>query len=184
MSDSDVFIISVVHHAHPSEAIRQAIDKAEVDASRVRDVIFGLDESHSIDADEILNASALTCSRAVVKSSLRAVFFAAQSVLSGDADVVVVLGMGEAGSTGILLASPDAVGRWNLMPCARLAVRSLTGMESALRAAGIELKDVSIIQDGKNGAALIRDVLEALEQQSARWGLVTEGELALLIERI
>ncbi len=184
MSDSDVFIIAVVQSGQPSEAIRQALDHAELDSNRVQDLVFGLDELHSIDVEEILSASALTCSTASVSSSLMAVFFAAQSILSGDVSVAIVLGMGKNDSTAILLASPDAVGRWNLMPNARLAVRSLTGVDPALRAAGIELKDVSITEDGKNGATLIREVLDALEQQPARWGLVTEGGLALLIERI
>ena len=184
MSDSDVFIISVVQHANPAEAIHQAIVNAEVDASRVQDVVFGLDEPHSIDADKILGASALNCSTAIVSSSLRAAFFAAQSTLAGDADVVIVLGMGDDMPTAILLASPDAVGRWNLMPGARLAARSLTGAASALHVAEIELQDVSITRDGRNGATLIKQVLEELEQKSVQWGMVTSGNLALLIERI
>jgi acetyl-CoA acetyltransferase len=184
MSDFDVFIITAVQHADPSEAIRQAVVKAEVDASRVQDVVFGLDAPHSIDVDKILGASTLACSAAAVTPSLHAVFFAAQSILSGDVDVAVALGMEADDSTAILLASPDAVGRWNLMPNARLAARSLTGVDPALRGAGIELKEVSITKGGKNGALLIRQTLEELEQQSARWGMVTEGELALLMERL
>jgi len=182
MSDSDVFIISVVQSANPSEAIRQAIEHAEVDSSRVQDVVFGLDKSHSVDADEILSTSALTSSTAAVTPGLRAAFFAAQSILSGDADVVIVLGVEDAVSTAILLASPDAVGRWNLMPGARLAARSLTGAASALHMAGIELKDVDVTKDGRNGVTLIREAVEELERQSARWGMVATGDLALLIE--
>ena len=87
-------------------------------------------------------------------------------------------------STALLLASPDAVGRWNLMPRARLAARSLNGIDSALRAAELELKDVTIIKDGKHGASLIKELLDELEQQSARWGIVRMNELALSIERI
>ncbi len=84
----------------------------------------------------------------------------------------------------MLFASPDAVGRWNLLPRARLAARSLNGIESALRAAEIELKDVTIVKDGKYGALLIKELLDELEQKSARWGMITVNELALLIERL
>ena len=184
MSDTDVFIISIVQRANPSEAITEAIANAGSNSVRVQDVIFGVDESLAINADKILSVSGLTCSAATVSSSLRAVFFAAQSILSFDADVVIVVGMENNTSTALLLASPDAVGRWNLMPRARLAARSLNGVDSALRAAEIELKDVTIVKDGKYSSLLIKELLDELEQQSARWGKVTMNELALLIERI
>ena len=74
--------------------------------------------------------------------------------------------------------------RWNLLPRARLAARSLNGIESALRVAELELKDVTITKNGKNGAVLIKETLDELEEQSARWGMVTMNELALLIERL
>lgn len=184
MSDSDVFIISVASNTDSAEAIQQAINNAGINSIRVQDVIFGLDEPRSIDTEKITSASNLTCSAATVSSSLRAAFFAAQSILSFDVDVVIVVGMETNVSTVLLLASPDAVGRWNLMPRARLAARSLNGIESALRAAEIELKDVTIVKDGKYSALLIKEVLDDLEHKSARWGMITVNELALLIERI
>jgi len=184
MSDSDAFIISIVQHANPSEAIRQVIDNSGIDSARVQDVILGSDESLTINAENILSASSLTCSAAAVSSSLRAAFFAAQSILSGDVDIVIVVGVQADASTAFLLASPDAVGRWNLMPRARLAARSLSGVDSALRAAELESKDVMIIRDGKYGASLIKELLDELEQKSVRWGMVTVNELGLLIERI
>jgi hypothetical protein len=184
MSDSDVFIISIVQRANPSEAIKEAVANAGSNSVRVQDVIFGLDEPRSINTEKTLSASGLTRSTATVSSSLRAAFFAAQSILSLDVDLVIVIGVEANASTAILLASPDAVGRWNLMPRARLAARSLTGVDSALRAAELEPKDVTIIKDGKYGALLITELLDELEQQSARWGVVKMNELALLIERI
>jgi len=184
MSDSDVFIISAVSNTDSVQAIRQAIQNAGADSLRVQDVIFGSDGSRSIDVEKILSASNLTCSAATVSSSLRATFFAAQSILSFDAEVVIVIGIETNSSTAILLASPDAVGRWNLMPCARLAARSLTGINSAFRTAELESKDVTVIKDGKYGTMLIKEVLDELEQNSGRWGMVTTNELALLIERI
>ncbi len=184
MSDTDVFIISIVQRANPSEAIKEAIANAGISSVRVQDVIFGLDESMLIHADKILSASNLTCSAATVSSSLRATFFAAQSILSFDVDVLIVLGIETLVSTAILLTSPDAVGRWNLMPRARLVARSLAGVDLALHAAELEFKDVTIIKDGKHGASLIKELLDELEQKSARWGMVTVNELALLIERI
>jgi len=184
MSDSDVFIIPAISNAEPAKAIRQAIQNAGVDSRHVQDVIFGLDELRSIGVEKILSASSLTCSAATVSSSLRATFFAAQSILSYDAEVVIVVGIETNSSTAILLASPDAIGRWNLMPRARLPARSLTGIDSALRAAKLETKDAAISKDGKYGAVLIKELLDELEQNSVRWGMVTANELALLIERI
>ncbi|MGA7194972.1 MAG: hypothetical protein WBW94_15200 [Anaerolineales bacterium] len=184
MSDADVFIISIVQSANPSEAIKEAIANAGINSARIQDVIFGLDESMLINADKILSASSLTCSAATVSSSLRATFFAAQSILSFDVDVVIVVGIETLVSTAMLLASPDAVGRWNLMPRARLAARSLNGVDSALRTGELESKDVTMIKDGKRGTSLIKELLDELEGQSARWGMVTINELALLIERI
>ncbi len=129
MSDTDVFIISIVQRANPSEAVKEAIANAGINSARVQDVIFGLDEPRSIDTEKIISDSGLTCSAATVSSSLRATFFAAQSILSFDVDVVIVIGAQANASTALLLASPDAVGRWNLMPRARLAARSLNGID-------------------------------------------------------
>ncbi len=184
MSDSDVFIISVITNPEPAQAIRQAIQNAGADSLRIQDAIFGLDELLAINADEILSASSLTCSAATVSSSLRAAFFAAQSILSFDVDIVAVVSIETNASTALLLASADAVGRWNLMPRARLAARSLNGVELALRGAEIELKDVTITKNGRNGAVLIKETLDELEEQSARWGMITVNELVLLIERL
>ena len=174
MSDSDVFIISAVNNTELAKAIRQAVQSAGADSIRVQDVIYGLDEPRSIDIEKIVSDSSLTCSTATASSSLRATFFAAQSILSLDVDVVIVLGIESNASTALLLASPDAVGRWNLMPRARLAARSLTGIDLALRTAELESKDVTITKNGKYGALLIRETLDELEQQSARWGMVTK----------
>ena len=99
-------------------------------------------------------------------------------------DIVAVVSIETNASTALLLASADAVGRWNLMPRARLAARSLNGVESALRGAEIELKDVTITKNGRNGAVLIKETLDELEEQSARWGMITVNELVLLIERL
>jgi hypothetical protein len=192
MSDSDVFIISIASNTDSAEAIQQAINNAGINSIHVQDLIFGLEsgrflpyhEPRSIDTEKIISASNLTCSTATVSSSLRASFFAAQSILSFDVDVVIVVSMESNASTALLLASPDAVGRWNLMPRARFAARSLTGVDSALRTAELESKEIAITKDGKHGASLIKELLDELEQQSARWGMITVNELALLIERI
>ena len=185
MSDSDAFIISAVKNAKPAEALRQAIQNAGVDPSRVQDVVFGFDEPRSVDAEKIMSEAGLTCPTTTVSASLRAIFFAAQSILSGDVDIVIIVGMEEDVSTTILLASPDAVGRWNLIPRARLAaVRRLSGVDTALRTAELTSSDVTTVKEGKQGALLIKELLEELEQKAGRWGMVTMNELAMLIERI
>jgi hypothetical protein len=184
MSDSDAFIISTVKNAKPAEALRQAIQNAGVDPSRVQDVVFGFDEPRSVDAEKIISEAGLTCPTATVSASLRAIFFAGQSILSGDVDIVIVMGIEDDVSTSILLASPDAVGRWNLIPRARLAARSLSGVEPALRTAELTSSDVTIVKDGKQRTLLIKELLDELEQKAVRWGMITMNELAVLIERI
>jgi acetyl-CoA acetyltransferase len=184
MSDSDAFIISAAKDVQPAEAMRQAIQNAGVHLSRVQDVIFGLDEPRSVDTEKIMGDAGLACPTATVSSSLHAIFFAAQSILSGDVDVLIVIGIESNSSTAFLIASPDAVGRWNLMPRARLAVRSLSGIDPALRTAELTSSDVTIVKDGKQGVLLIKELLEELEQKSGRWGMVVMNELTLLIERI
>jgi hypothetical protein len=183
--DRDVFILSAISKTEPAEAIRLALENIDVKPSRVGDAVFGYDGSFSLpDVEQITKEAGLSCPAVNVSSSLRAVFFAAQSILSGDQELAVVIGLGENGSTALLLASPDTVGRFNLLPRARLAARSLTGTEAALSAAGLVSGDVAISKDGERGALLVRELLEELEQSQAQWGLVCIGGSALLIERI
>jgi len=182
--DRDAFIISIAEDALAAEAIRQAIASAGVNPARVQDCTFGLDRSSTLsNADEIVREAGLTCSSVTVSSSLRALFYSAQAILSGDVEMNIVTGAGKASFIALLLASPDAVGRWNLMPRARLAARSLTGVESALRAAGLSSAEITISKDGRLGASLVKEVLDGLEQKSARWGMVSMDSLALLLER-
>jgi acetyl-CoA acetyltransferase len=183
--DRDVFILSAMSNIEPAEAIRHALENIDIDPSRVEDAVFGFDGSFSLlNFEQITQEAGLNCLAVNVSSSLRAVFFAAQSILSGDLELVVVIGLGADASTALLLASPDAVGRYNLLPRARLAARSLSGMDSALRAAGLASGDVAIFKNGEKGALLVKEVLEELEQRQAQWGLVSIDRSVLLVERI
>ena len=183
--DRDVFILSAVSDIGPAEAIRRALENIGINQSRVQDAIFGFDGSFSLsNAQQITQEAGLSCPAVNVSSSLRAVFFGAQAILSGDLDLVVVIGLCEDGSTALLLASPDAVGRYNLLPRARLAARSLSGSDSALSAAGLVSGEVAVSKDGERGALLVKKVLEELEQRQAQWGLVSMDQAALLMERI
>jgi len=185
MPESDAFIISVQRAASPGDAIRGALQSAEVPPSRVQDAVFGLGPGVTLlNVEDVARAAGLTCPVATVSSGLRAIFFAGQSILSVDLDVALVIILGDESSVGLVLASPDAVGRWNLSPRARLAARSLAGADSALRAAGIAPADISASRNGKDGALLLEQVLDELEGSQARWGMVSADGLALLVERI
>jgi hypothetical protein len=185
LMDRDVFILSAVSDIKPAEAIRHALENIEIPPSRVQDAVFGYDASFSLpDVQQVTQEAGLTCLAVNVSSSLRAVFFGAQSILSGDLELALVIGLGEDGSTALLLGSPDAVGRFNLLPRARLAARSLSGTDSALRAAGLASGDLTVIKNGERGARLVKELLEELEQLQAQWGLVSIGQSALLVERI
>ncbi len=182
---SDVFVISAVSTIDPSDAIRLALESSGLNPSRLQDVIFGLEGSTSSpDLAAIVRSAGLACPVVGVASSLRAVFFATQSILSGDVELVLVAGLETNKACACLLASPEAVGRLNLLPRARLAVRSLAGSESALRTTGITTSDVAIFKANGDSIALLKELIEELEAQKAQWGLVSEGEFALLVERV
>lgn len=136
-----------------------------------------------LSVSEILSEAGLACPSVSISSSLRAVFFAAQSILSGDIELAVVLGVEAGGATALVLAASEAIGRWNLAPRARLAARSLAGPERAMRLAGIGSADVAIMKEGDQGARLISEVLDELEARKAQWGMVMVGDLVLVLER-
>ncbi len=182
---SDVFVISTAHDASTAAAVRQAVELAGLTVDRVQDVIFGFDGSTTFpDLAAITRAADLICPSVGVSSSLRALFFAADSILCDDAELVIVIGLHADSSAAFLLASPEMVGRLNLLPRARLAARSLAGPEPALRLAGLASTEVEISKTGEDGAFLAHELLDELEARSARWGLVSAAESVLLIERI
>ena len=183
--DRDVFILSAATAAEPAGAIRQAFENTDLKPSRVQDAVFGLENSTSIpNVEHIVDAAGLVCPAVVVSSGLRAVFFAGQSILSDDLDIAIVIGLGENTSTALLLVSPDAVGRYNLLPRARLATRSLAGIDSALHNAGLVSGDIAVFKAGESGSLAVNELLEELEQRQAHWGMLSTGDLALLVERI
>lgn len=183
---SDVFIISSARDPNPAAAIRNAVELAGVSPARIQDAVFGLDDPATTrpDPDATLLAVGLTCPWARVFTSLRAIFFSAASILSDDAELLVVLGLDGETCTAFVLASPEAVGRMNLLPCARLAARSLTGSEPAFRLAGLTAADVQVSRQGDRAAPLLHDLLSELESSSSRWGMVAVGNAVLLIERV
>ena len=179
---SDVFIISSARDPGPAAAIRQAIDLAGLSPARIQDVVFGL-HGASADLGSITNAAGLTCPFVGVSSDLRALSFSAASVLSDDANLAVVIGLAPDDCAAILVASPETVGLLNLLPRARLAARALAGPDAALRLAGLASSDVQLCKDG-DSLILLHELLDDLESQSARWGLISSPDISLLLERL
>ncbi len=105
-------------------------------------------------------------------------------MLGDDVDISLVVGLDGGSGSALVLASPEAVGRLNLLPRARIAARSLAGTDPALRAAGLAPDDVEIHTDGKDAALLLHELLDTLEARSARWGMLTVGEAVILVERV
>lgn len=180
---SDVFIISASHNPNVAAALQQALELASIEASRVEDAVFGLDAQDAApDLGMIVRSAGLNCPCVRVSPRLRALFYAAASVLSDDVAVSVAVLLSEEAASAFILASPEAVGRLNLMPIARIAARSLTGREAALREAGLGETELDFCREDEGRALL--DLLNELQARSARWGMVTAGELAVLIERL
>jgi hypothetical protein len=182
---SDVFIISAARDANASTAIRQAVEAASVSASQIQDALFGLDGSSAMpDTAAVLQAAGLQCPAVCVSSSLRGVFFAAASILSEDVELSLVIGLGSGASVAFVLASPEAVGRLNLLPRARLAARSLNRAEAAWRAAEVTPADINIQKSGPHAAELLFELLEELDANAARWGMLSSSGALMLVERL
>ena len=182
---SDVFIISAAQDANAPKAIQKAVELAGVHPAEVHDALFGLDGSSAFEnVEALVLAAGLSCPSACVSSSLRAVFFAAASILGDDTQLSVVSALGSDPSTALVLASPESVGRMNLLPRARIAARSLVGVQPTLQAAGITDTDLEIIKRGEQAAYLLYDLLDELEAKPARWGMVQVGEALMIVERV
>ena len=183
-SPSAVFIISASRAADPAGALRQALKESGVNPARVQDFIFGADSHELIGADELARETAIHCPLATVSSSLRALFFAAQSILGEDTDLVLVGGAQDGQSAALLLASPAAVGVYNLIPLARIDAFSLNGVDAARRKAKLTYEDVEITLDGPCGALLTAKMANELQERGAHWGMVSVAGAAMLIERV
>jgi hypothetical protein len=183
---SDVFIISSTCDPDPAVAIQHAVELAGVSPSRIQDAMFGLDlSSASLDLDSMsqaIHAAGLTCALVAVSSPLRALSFAAASILSDDAALSVVVGAEGDGCAAILLASPEIVGLLNLLPSAHVAARSLSGAEAALRLASLTSADVPLCKEG-DSLILLHGLLAEFESGSTRWALLSSSDLSILIER-
>ncbi len=182
---SEAFVLSAIRNPDPAEAVRLALDGAGVGAGRIQDALFGFERSFTTPSpQDTARRVGLKCPTVSVSSSMRAVIFGAQSILSGGLDLIVVAGLDGRGTSALVLASPEAVGRWNLLPRARLAARSLNGPEAALLQAGIASEELAVVKQSESGARLLSELLDELQVRQARWGMVVVADMALLVERV
>lgn len=182
---SEVFVLSSVRNTDPVEAIRLAIERAEIEPRRVQDALFGFERSFTAPGlQDTARKAGLGCPVVSVSSSMRAVFFGAQSILNGGIELAVVAGVDGRGTCAFVLAGSEPIGRWNLSPRARLAGRSLQGADPILAQEEIKPEEVAVVRQGEGGSRLIYEVLEELERRKAHWGLVNIDELSLLMERL
>lgn len=182
---SEAFVLSSVRNVDPAEAIRLAVERAEVDPKRVQDALIGFERSFTAPGlQDTVRKAGLACPAVSVSSSMRAIFFGSQSILHDAIGLVVVAGVDGRGTSALVLAGSEAIGRWNLTPQARIAARSLQGEEAALRQAEIKPEDLAVMKQSEAGARLVCEVLDELETRQAHWGLVCAGELALVLERV
>src|SRR5688572_29488372 len=102
-SSSEVFIISAVRNGEPATALQQAIHAAGVNPAKIQDLLFGCDDGGSVDAQALASQAGLSCPVLSLPSSLRALFFAAQSILCEDAELVLVGGLENGECAALLL---------------------------------------------------------------------------------
>jgi hypothetical protein len=184
-SSSDVFILSAVRGDKPAAALQQAIQESGVNPAKVQDLLFGCDDAGSVDARALAIQAGLKCPALTLPSSLRALFFAAQSILCEDVELVLVGGLENGECAALLLGSPRAVGVYNLLPLARVDARSLDGVEAALAKAEITPEDVvGLTLKGSSGALLAVELVAALAESEARWGMLMVDEAVMLAERV
>ncbi len=182
---SEAFVLSSIRNPDPVEAIRLAVERSEVPPRRIQDALIGFERSFTAPSlQETVRKAGLACPAVSVSSSMRAVFFGTQSLLSDGMEAIVVAGVDGRGTSALVLVGPEVIGRWNLIPKARVAARSLLGAEAALRQAEIKAEELAVSKQSENGARLVCDVLDELETRKARWGMALSGELALLVERL
>ncbi len=182
---SEAFVLSAIRNPELTEAVRLALERAQVGPGRIQDALFGFERSFTApSAQSVARQAGLKCPAVGVSSSMRALFFGAQSILNDGMDLIVVAGVDGRGTSAVVLSSPEAVGRWNLVPRGRLAARSLQGTEAALRQAGIASEELAVIKQSESGARLLSELLDELELRQARWGMVVVGDMALLVERV
>lgn len=183
-SSSDVFIISACVTDAPVDAMRRALENSDVKAARIQDFIFGTDDAEMPDPQALARLTGLACPVVTVSSSLRALGFAAQSILCEEAYLVLVGGAQGGQCAALLLASPAAVGVHNLMPLARLDAFSLSGADVALKKAELAAEDVQINLQGTCGVLLAVELVQTLGEQQAAWGMLTVDNAVILIERV
>ncbi len=182
---SDVFVIATARNTQGAAALQQALEAGGVLPAQVQEVVFGLDSAAQQRAlQSIVESAGLPCQATGVVPSLRGIAFAAASILSDEVQLSLAAGLSHEAAVAFVLASPEAVGRLNLLPCARIAARSLAGREAALRQAGLAAEEIDLTKDGQHAILRLSDLLEELDTASRRWGLVTEGDAALIIERL
>jgi hypothetical protein len=95
-----------------------------------------------------------------------------------------VVGLHSRQAIAVWLTSAASVGRWNLVPRARLAARSVRGAPPAWNALELPAQELASTREGQDAIWLTGEVLEELEKGMARWGQVSTGSLVLLIERL
>src|SRR5689334_361392 len=105
-TSSDVFILSAARAAAPAEALRLAVQESGLKPAKVQDLLFGWDGSETAGAQELAGQAGLSCPSVMLSSSLRALAFAAQSILCEDAQLVLVGGSDGDQSAALLLGSP------------------------------------------------------------------------------
>ena len=184
-SSSDVFILAATQAREAGEALRLAVREAGVRPAKVQDLIFGWDGPAGADLESLLRQAGIGSPAVSVSSSIRALIFAAQAILCEAADLVLAGGSGEAGAAGLLLGSPSAVGIYNLPPLARIEACSPGGAEALRKKAAVIAEGgVELTLEGSCGAQLAVQLVGALSEKQARWGMLIAGEAAMLLERL
>lgn len=178
---TDCFIVSAASGTDPAAVIGEALRAAGIVAEQVDAAVVSVDPSAGDRATGLVQQFGGSATAVLVLGGLQALITAAQAISAGDAHALLVSEKRSGEICVLALASPDAIGKLNLMPRARIAGRSLTGLSAALKAAEIESAELAV--DGVS-LDVARKLLDQLDGANAQWGCIRSGKLALVLERL
>ncbi len=172
---SAAFILSAARAPRLSQALASALQSAPAP----QEALFGWDTPAAADS-----LPALNCPSVILNSSLRALSYAAQTLLSREASLVLVAGGLPGDYAAFLLAAPEIIGARNLEPLALLASWSFDGLPRALAKAEIAEEELACRLSGPSGALTVYELLATLRREKTHWGLAAASAGFLTLERV
>lgn len=172
---SAAFLLSAARAPRLSQAVASALNSLPAP----QEALFGWDTPEAA-----ASLPALNCPSVTLNSSLRAITYAAQTLLSREASLILAAGGLPGDYAAFALAAPEVIGARNLEPLALLASWSFDGLPRALAKAEITEEDLACRLSGPAGVLTVYELLATLQREKSHWGLATVSDAFLTLERV